>query len=98
MQKNDLAATLVALNERAQATRDKEIRLNATLESTQAQLAALEDEMMKKYGTSDLATLRQMFEKARDEDSRAIQDFANTIEMRENLLNKVAQDLEGQRK
>lgn len=94
MQKNEMAQRLTALNERERKTQDDEIRIRAQAENIQTQLEAAQREAREKFGTDDLAELRQKYSKARDEDLRAMGEYEQTLTMREEILDTISQNLD----
>mgnify|MGYP003406958287 CR=1 FL=1 len=94
MQKNEMAQRLTALNDRERKTQDQEIKIRAQAENIQVQLEAAQKEAREKFGTDDLAELRQKYSKAREEDTRALGEYEQTLSMREEILDTISQNLD----
>jgi hypothetical protein len=97
MQKMEKAQHLAALREREQKARDAEIRLKAQAEAVARELKSAQAEAEKLFGTSDVATLREKFRKANEEDMRAIKEYEESLSLREQLLETTHKELEGLR-
>jgi hypothetical protein len=94
MQKNEMAQRLTSLNERERKTQDEEIRIRAQAENIQTQLEAAQKDAREKFGTDDLTELRQKYSKARDEDLRAMDEYDQTLSLREEILDTISQSLD----
>jgi hypothetical protein len=94
MQKNEMAQRLTALNERERKTQDEEIRIRAKADGIKAQLEAAQQEAREKFGTDNLAELRQKYTKAREEDTRALGQYEETLQMREEILDTITRNLD----
>jgi hypothetical protein len=94
MQKNEMAQQLTALNERERKSQDQEIRIRAQADGIKTQLEAAQQEAREKFGTDDLAELRQKYTKAREEDTRALGQYEETLQMREEILDTITRNLD----
>jgi Zn-dependent M16 (insulinase) family peptidase len=89
MQKNEMAQRLATLKEREQKTRDSEIRLRAQQESVQQELDKALKEAEASFGTSDLNVLRENYRKAKEEDTRALSEYEQSLVLREQLIETI---------
>lgn len=97
MQKNELAIKLASLKEREQKTNTQETRIRTQQENIQAQLKAALAEMEEKYGTKDLAALRQKFAKSREADAQAVSDFESGLMLREEIIQTITDSVDSLR-
>lgn len=97
MQKNELAVKLANLKDREQKSNTEETRIRTRQESIQSQLEAALSEMKDKFGTSDLASLRQKFSKSREADTQAVNDFENSLILREEIIQTITESVDSLR-
>lgn len=97
MQKNELAVKLANLKDREQKTNTEETKIRTRQESIQSQLEVALSEMKEKFGTSDLASLRQKFAKSREADTQAVNDFENSLILREEIIQTITESVDSLR-
>lgn len=86
MSKIDIAERLAKLKERDQKTRDEGIRLASLRDHTANDFKKFSELAIKEFGTDNLDELREIFTKSMKEDERAIQDYEESIVLREKLI------------
>lgn len=97
MQKNEMAQRLAQLKEREQKTRDQEIRIRAQEESVRAELEKTKKAVIEAFGTDDLSVLRENYKRAKEEDQRAISEYEEGVNVREQLISTIISEVESLR-
>lgn len=87
MSKVNVAERLAQLKERDQNSREMEIRLSSMRDHAESELKKFREQAESEFGTADLAELRKIFAKAKEEDDRALAEYEESIELREKLIN-----------
>lgn len=86
MSKVNAAERLAKLKERDQNSREMEIRLSSMRDHAESELKKFREQAEADFGTSDLDKLRGIFAKAKEEDDRALNEYEESIELREKLI------------
>lgn len=97
MQKNELATKLASLKEREQKSNNQETRIKTQQESLEAQLLEARKEAEAKFGTSDLTQLREKFRKARDADTQALNEYEQSLILREEIIQTITESVDSLR-
>lgn len=86
---------LKQLTQRYQELRDKRTTAEADLKNAQKQLAALQDEARKTYGTDDPAQLQARLEEMKRENQRKLEEYAAQLQQVEAALGAVDEKYRG---
>lgn len=86
MSKVSAVERLAKLKERDQNSREMEIRLSSMRDHAEAELKKFREQAEAEFGTSDLDELRKIFIKAKEEDDRALNEYEESIALREKLI------------
>lgn len=97
MQKSELATKLASLKEREQKSNNQETRIKTQQESLEAQLLEARKEAEAKFGTSDLTQLREKFRKARDADTQALDEYEQSLILREEIIQTITESVDSLR-
>lgn len=89
----DLATQLSKVKAQEASNREIEIRLTAEQESVARELKAAQEEAVKKFNTSDLDALRNMYRQFLQEDREAITAFSAVVQRRTDTLNDIQRRL-----
>lgn len=89
------ADPLKQLTARYQALRDERTRAEADLKNAQKQLAALQDEARKTWGTDDLGQLQARLEEMKRENQRKLEEYSAHLQKVEEALGAVEQKYRG---
>lgn len=94
MSKETPAARLASLNERAQKTRDQEIRIKAMKEGNDQELKDARAEAKKNYKTDNLDELRALYTETQQKDIKALDEYESAITLRESILDGITDSLD----
>ena len=83
------------LRNKYESLRDKKIALEANLATSQRTLDSLKRQANEKYGTDDVAVLREKLEEMRRENERKLQDYQEHLTAIENQLVEVEAKADG---
>lgn len=97
MQKNELAIRLANLKEREQKSNLQETKIRTQQESIQAQLNEALREAEEKFGTKNVAELREKYSKARDADNLSLQEYEAGLTTREEIIQTIIDSVDSLR-